>query len=98
MIAVVTELQLLPHPFRHRPIFLGQFFYRLCKIAVQFFLRDAAQGLILSIHADVIGLVETTEHTDLGKLGHSRQQDKLEVVVRRLKDGIKTLQHFSVPV
>ena len=65
MIAVVAELQLLPHPFRRRPVSLGQFFYRLSKIAVQFVLRDATQSLVLSIHADVIGLVETAEHTDL---------------------------------
>ena len=44
-----------------------------------------------SIHANVIRLVEPAEYAHLRKLGHPREQDKLQIAVGSLKDRIETL-------
>ena len=77
-------------------IHLGHALHRLPEVAVQLFLRDPAKGFILAVHADVKRLVKATEHTDLGKLGHSGQKYKLKVFVRALEYGVETFQDIAV--
>ena len=46
---------------------------------MQFFFRDAAKCLVFTIHADILGLVEPTEHTDLREFGNACEEDKAHV-------------------
>ena len=48
------------------------------------------------MHTDVERLVETAEHTDLGKLGHSGQKYKLKMLVSAFEYGVETFQDITV--
>ena len=50
------------------------------------------------VHTDVVRLVEPAEHAHLRELGHSCQQDELQVCIGSLEDGVEGLQHVAVSV
>ena len=58
-----------------------QFPDRRVKDSEQFVLGDSAQSLVTPVHADVIRLVESTEHAHLREFGDTCQHHKLEVLV-----------------
>ena len=59
---------------------------------------NAAQGVKSGIHADVVGLIEPAEHTDLRKLRHPREQHELQEVVRTLEGGVESFQSIPIDV
>ena len=68
----------------------------LGKLRVQFFFSDAAECLVLIVHADVFRLVKPTEHADLRKLGNARQEHKAQIGICALENGIERLKYLSV--
>ena len=65
MVTIIHQLQYFDYLFISDGFCLCQFVDRIVKHRQQFFLGDAAQRVILRHHADVVRLVEPTEHTHL---------------------------------
>ena len=53
--------------------------YRFCKILQHLIYRNTTQSLIFRRHTDVAWLIKVTEHTDLGELGDTCEQYKLQM-------------------
>ena len=96
VITVILRLKHIQHFIIRASVGLRQLLYRLSEITFQFLLRYTAKSLILGVHADVFGLVETTEHTHLRKFCHTGQEDKLQVFIRPLEGRIKTFQNVTM--
>ena len=74
----LTEMVSVVLLFQHLFHFLNSAMVILChggdgfsEITFHFLLRDATQGFIPCVHADVIRLVESAEYADLREFGHS---------------------------
>ena len=96
MVAVILLLQPLLHLFRRTAVVHRHVGNGLREVAVDLFLRDAAQRLVTSVHADVLRLVETAEHAHLRELRHARQQHELQMLVCHLEYRVKGFQHVAV--
>ena len=68
------------------------------KRPLQFSLHDTADRLIGRTHTDILRLVETTEHTHLRKLRHTREQHEAQVLVSSLEGGVETLENITIEV
>ena len=69
---------------------------RRVKHIEKFILCNTAKRLITSIHADVIGLVESAEHTHLREFGNSREHNELNVFVGVLENAIESFENITV--
>ena len=98
VVAVILLLQPLLHLPGRAAVVRGHVGNGLREVAVYLVLRDAAQRLVASVHADILRLVEAAEHAHLRELRHARQQHELQVLVRRLEHGVEGLEHVAVPV
>ena len=56
---------------------------------------DSTDGNKRLVHGDVIQIVQVTEHTDFAKLGHSRQQGKLDAAVHGFQYAIERFQSVA---
>ena len=70
--------------------------YFRAKCFYKFILCNAAQSIVCSIHADIIQLIQVTEHTYLRKLGHSGQENKTKITVSALQDTVERFQYFPI--
>ena len=80
MVSVILPLEYGQHLIHVRSVCVGHVRDGLREVLLKFLLRDAAQGLVLPAHADVVGLVETAEDTYLRELGHACEEHELQVV------------------
>ena len=68
------------------------------KIAVEFFLRYAAERVIVEIHTDVLSIVESGEYAHLCKLGHTGKEYEAKIGVGSLEGGKEGLQLLAIVV
>ena len=66
------------------------------KIAVNLLLGYAAKGVGVEIHTDILSIVEPRERTFLWKFSNTSEEDKVQICVGRLEDGIKSHQSLQV--
>ena len=50
----------------------------------------------MSVHTDVIGLIESAEHAYLRELRHSREHHKLQVLVGILENAIESFEYIPI--
>ena len=96
MITVKLPLQFVFHSFLCGFISHSHRFDLLIKSRIQFLFRYTTKCLIMLVHTDVVRLVKTTEHTHLWELSNTSQQNKLQVGIGFLKNGIKTFEKITV--
>lgn len=98
MIAVVLFLKELHHLVCVHVINLSQFADRLHQVFQQFDFRDTANGLVVVVHTDVLGLVEPAENAHLRKFRHPREQHETQMGIGGLESGIKTFEDAPIVV
>ena len=96
MITVIMPLQQLAHLRGAHPHLVRHSVHLVMKRPLQFSLRDTADRLIGRTHTDILRLVETTEHTHLRKLRHTREQHKAQVLVSSLEGRVETLENITI--
>ncbi len=58
---------------------------------MQFLTANATDGRILVVHGDIKQIVQLTENAELGKLGDTREEDKLEIRVEHFYRTVEVL-------
>ena len=96
MITVIMPLQQLAHLLGPHSHLVRHDVHLVMKRLLQFRLRDTADRLIGRTHTDILRLVETTEHTHLRKLRHTREQHKAQVLVSSLEGRVETLENITI--
>ena len=98
MIAVVLLDQAFDHLLLVQSQGLCHVGHRFVELRYQFVLGNAANGIVLAVHADVHWLVKAAEHAHLRELGHAREQHKLQMRVGCLEGGVEALERFAVAI
>ena len=98
MVTVIFLFQLFYCLFLCHAVHFAKFLYLILEHRKQFFFGDAAKCVETGVVADVCRLVETAEHADLRELGDSREQHKLQMLVRELENAIKAFKYLAVIV
>ena len=98
MITIIPGFQTELHFIGSAPFLCSQHSNRIGEILLQFFLGNATKCLVTIVHADILRLVETAEHTNLRELGDTRQQHELQISVGTLEGGIESFQRVPVLV
>ena len=96
MIAVVVLRQFIYSFCKCQIVYFGKPFYFGYKIGLQFIFCNAAYRRIVIVHADVLQLVQVTEHAYLRKLRHSGEEGKAQVAVGTFQYAIEGFQGFAV--
>ena len=95
VVAVVHALQFAQRGVEGLAAFLGQQLNVGPQGGEQLLLADAADGLVVSLHGDVVQLVELAEHAHLRKLGDAGDEGKLQVVVLALQRPEEVLESLA---
>lgn len=70
--------------------------YRFRKILQHLIYRNTTYSLIFRSHTDVAWLIKVTEHTDLGELGDTCEQYKLQMLVRYLEGREESTKQIAI--
>ena len=95
VITVIARFQFIAH-FLIRHFLRGcQFVQIFFKIKVYLLFGDSTDGNERLVHGDIIQIVQVTEHAYFAKLGHSRQQGKLDAAVHGFQYAIERFQSVA---
>lgn len=95
-ITIILLLEHSYHPIFGTTIMFRHLIYRFCKILQHLIYRNTTQSLIFRRHTDVAWLIKVTEHTDLGELGDTCEQYKLQMLVRYLEGREESTEQITI--
>ena len=81
MVTVVAFFQFIQDLFHAHALFLGQILQVWRHLCPHFLFRDATDGGVFLVHADVVDIVQLAEDAQLGELGDAGQEDEAQVGV-----------------
>lgn len=98
VIAVVLPFQHGAHLHGRHAVLFGHVVYLPAEGGLHLLLGNAAQGIKLPAHTDVLGLVETAENAHLREFGHTGEQHKAQVGVGSLERRVEALEDVAVVI
>ena len=96
MITIIVGLKHWTHLIVWAFVSARHFFYRFTEYCIQFCLWYTTKSFILAVHTYIKRLIETTEYTDLRKLGNSSKKDKLKMLISTFEHRIETFQCIAM--
>ncbi len=95
MITVVFLLEKSEGVVRAEVQVFGKLFHVGQHLGMQFLAANAADSRILVVHGDIKQVVQLTENAELGKLGDTRKEDKLEIGIEHFYRTVKVLHRSA---